>query len=320
MAKSVLSAEHFQNEEAAFAYVEARLWPNGPVCPHCGETERVGALKGKNTRLGLRKCYACSKPFTVRQGTIFEGSHLALHLWLQVIHLMCASKKGISTRQIQRMLQCSMKTAWFLTHRIREAMTDGGLTPLGGEGKVLEADTTYVGGKEKNKHASKRNAANIGGMGKAVVHVIVERGGKARAHHIPNVNGRTLRPLLDAHADKKSTLMTDTDGAYYHVGRTFVRYETVNHAKGEYVRGDAHSNTAEGYFAILKRGIIGTFHHVSDAHLHRYLAEFCFRYSHRQKLGIDDASRAEFALKGFVGKRLMYRTARGAGSESAAQG
>ena len=167
MAKSVLSSEHFQNEEAAFAYVEARLWPNGPTCPKCGATEEhIGALKGETTRLGLRKCYACSAHFTVRVGTIFESSHLPLHLWLQVIHLMCASKKGISTRQIQRMLQCSMKTAWHLTHRIRAAMADGGLEPLGGAGKVLEADTTYIGGKEKNKHVGKRNAANIGGMGK----------------------------------------------------------------------------------------------------------------------------------------------------------
>src|SRR5688572_4512528 len=181
MAKSVLSEAHFQSEEAAFAYVEARLWPDGPSCPFCGATEEhIGKLEGKTTRVGLRKCYACKKPFTVRIGTIFESSHLPLRLWLQAIYLMCSSKKGIATRQIQRMLQCSMKTAWFLTHRIREAMKDGQLGPLGGEGEIIEADTTYIGGKEKNKHAWKRKAGNIGGAGKQIVHALLERGGRVR--------------------------------------------------------------------------------------------------------------------------------------------
>lgn len=309
MARSVLSSAHFQNEEAAFAYVEARLWPEGPVCPFCGATEEhIGELKGKTTRLGLRKCYACSKPFTVRIGTIFEGSHLPLHLWLQVIHLMCASKKGVSTRQIQRMLECSMKTAWFLTHRIREAMKDGSVGPLGGEGKVLEADTTYIGGKEKNKHVGKRNSRNIGGMGKQIVHSIVERDGRVRSHHIPRVNGETLRPILEAHVDKASAFMTDTAGGYLHIGREFARHEMVDHGKDEYVRGDAHSNTVEGYFSILKRGLTGVYHSVSEVHLHRYLAEFDFRHSNRAKLGIDDVSRADLALLGVKGKRLTYRT------------
>lgn len=311
MAKSVLSAEHFHNEEAALEYIEARLWPNGPVCPKCGATsEHVGALKGETTRMGLRKCYACDAHFTVRIGTIFEGSHLALNLWLQAIHLMCASKNGISTRELQRLFKCSMKTAWHLTHRIREAMKDGGLEPLGGAGKVLEADTTYVGGKEKNKHAGKRNAANIGGMGKQIVHAIVERDGRVRAHHIPRVNGITLRAVLDQHADRASALMTDTAGGYLHVGREFARHEMVDHGKDEYVRGDATTNTVEGYFSVLKRGLTGTYHAVSEAHLNRYLAEFSFRYSNREKLGIDDVSRAEIALQGFKGKRLTYQTTR----------
>jgi transposase-like protein len=311
MAKSVLSEEHFQNEEAALEYIEARLWPDGPVCPKCGATsEQIGALKGETTRLGLRKCYACDAHFTVRVGTIFERSHLPLHMWLQVIHLMCASKKGISTRQIQRMLQCSMKTAWHLTHRIRHAMEDGGLEPLGGAGKVIEADSTYIGGKEKNKHVGKRNAANIGGMGKQVVHAIVERNGRVRAHHIPRVSRETLRPVLDKHADRASRLMTDAAGEYRLLGRQFVSHETVNHQIDEYVRGDAHSNTVEGYFSILKRGLTGTYHAVSEAHLHRYLAEFSFRYSNREKLGVDDVSRAEIALQGFKGKRLTYQTTR----------
>jgi transposase-like protein len=312
MAKSVLNAPHFQNEEAAFAYVESKLWPEGPVCPHCGVVGQAGALKGKSTRVGLKKCYACRKPFTVRMGTIFESSHLALHLWLQVIHLMCASKKGISTRQIQRMLDCSMKTAWFLTHRIREAMREGGMSPLGGEGAFVEADTTYVGGKEKNKHVGKRNPKNIGGAGKQIVHTLVERGGRVRSHHIPNVSGYTLRPLLAKNVDFKSALMTDTAGGYLNIGKQFARHEMVDHGADEYVRGDAHSNTVEGFFSILKRGLIGTYHHVSEHHLHRYLSEFDFRYSNREALNVDDLARAEKALQGVKGKRLTYRTTAGA--------
>jgi transposase-like protein len=318
MAKSVLSEKHFQNEEAALEYIEARLWPNGPTCPKCGATaEHIGVLNGETTRMGLRKCYACDAHFTVRVGTIFEASHLPLHMWLQVIHLMCASKKGISTRQIQRMLQCSMKTAWHLTDRIREAMKDGGLEPLGGAGKVLEADTTYVGGKEKNKHVGKRNPANIGGAGKQIVHAIVERQGSVRAHHIPRVNGETLRAVLDQHADRASALMTDTAGGYLHVGREFTRHEMVDHGKDEYVRGDAFTNTAECYFSILKRGLTGVYHAVSEAHLERYLAEFSFRYSNRERLGVDDVSRAEIVLQGFKGKRLTYRTIGGERGEAA---
>jgi len=310
MAKSVLSAAHFQNEEAAFAYVEAQLWPTGPVCPRCGAaSEHVGRLQGKTTRMGLHKCYACSKPFTVRIGTIFESSHLALHLWLQVIHLMCASKKGVSTRQIQRMLQCSMKTAWFLTHRIREAMADGGLGPLGGEGRAVEADETYIGGKEKNKHASKRHSGR-GGVGKLVAFALVERGGKVRSYHVPNVTGQTLRPIIVAQISRDSAFMTDEGGQYRHVGAEFARHGKVNHGAGEYVRGDAHVNSAENYFSILKRGIVGVYHHVSEAHLSRYLAEFDFRYSNREKLGVDDVKRAELALHGVKGKRLTYETAR----------
>lgn len=294
MAKSVLSADHFQNEEAAFAYVETQFWPNGPVCPRCGATEEhVGRLQGKTTRMGLHKCYACAKPFTVRIGTIFESSHLALHLWLQVIHLICASKKGVSTRQIQRMLQCSMKTAWFLTHRIRESMADGGLGPLGGEGKTVEADETFIGGKEKNKHASRRHSG---------------RGGKVRSWHVPNVTGETLRPIIVAQACVKSALMTDEASQYRHVGSGFARHDKVNHGAEEYVRGNAHVYTAENYFSILKRGIVGVYHHVSEAHLQRYLAEFDFRYSNREKLGVSDEKRAELALQGFKGKRLTYET------------
>ncbi len=301
---SVLSKPYFHNEEAAFAHVEAMLWADGPVCPHCGGVERIYDL-GK-TRIGLKKCGQCRKQFTVRVGTIFEDTHLPLHKWLQAIHLVCSSKKGISAHQLHRTLEVTYKTAWFLAHRIREAMIDGTVGPMGGEGMILEADTTYVGGREKNKHVGKRNPRAIGGAGKEVVHTLVERNGRARSVHVANITGKTLRSAL-ADADRKSSLMTDTAGGYLHVGKEFARHEMVDHGKDEYVRGDAYSNTVEGYFSILKRGINGTFHHVSVQHLHRYLVEFDFRYSNRSALGVEDQERALRALIGAKGKRLTYR-------------
>lgn len=309
---SILSAPHFHNEEAAYAFVEARLWPDGPVCPHCGATEdHVGRLKGKSTRPGLCKCYACRKPFTVKMGTVMESSHVPLRIWLQAIYLINSSKKGISTRQLQRTFRVGMKTAWFLSHRIREAMADLNVDtswPLGGSGKVVEADETYVGGKEKNKHRSKRRAGNIGGTGKEIVFSLVERQGKVRSRHILEVSANTLRPILKAQLDTASALMTDGEGQYRLVGPMFARHETVNHSIGEYVRGEAHVNTVEGYFSILKRGIAGVYHHVSQQHLKRYLAEFDFRYNEREALGVDDLERADRALKGMKGKRLTYAT------------
>jgi transposase-like protein len=306
MAKAVLSAPQFQSEAAAFAYVEARLWPNGPVCRHCGENERIGKLAGKSTRPGLYKCYRCRKPFTVRMGTIFESSHLPLHLWLQVIHLMCASKKGIASRQIQRMLQCSMKTAWFLTHRIREAMNENPgvfYSPLGGDGGTVEIDETYVGGAAENR-------AYEAPRPKQIVMTLVERGGAARSFHIPNVTASTLRPLIGKHVHRDSRFMSDELRAYGDIGWNFLSHETVVHHRKEYVRGDVHTNTVEGYFSILKRGVFGVFHHVSEAHLHRYLHEFDFRYTHRIARGVDDVARAELALQGVKNKRLTYTTPR----------
>jgi transposase-like protein len=301
MANSILNAPHFQTEKAAFAYVEGKLWPNGPVCPFCGEAERVGRLNGKTTRPGLCKCYKCRKPFTVRIGTIFESSHLPLHLWLQIIHLMCASKKGISTRQIQRMLVCSMKTAWFLGHRIREAMKDGSLTPMGGEGKFLEADETYVGAEAGKKLGRPP-------VEKQVVFSLVERKGRARSIHLPNVQANTLREALEENANRASHFRTDQLSAYIGIGWNFASHKSVNHSENEYVRGDAHTNNAEGFFSILKRGLYGVYQHVSDEHLQRYLTEFDFRYSNREKLGFNDVSRADIALQGVKGKRLTYRT------------
>jgi transposase-like protein len=311
MAANVLSEAHFQNEAAAFAYVEARLWPNGPCCYHCGEEKRVGKLQGKSTRVGLYKCYKCRKPFTVRMGTIFESSHLPLHLWLRIIHLMCASKKGISTHQIQRMLRCSMKTAWFLGHRIREAMRevrDLLTDPLGGAGRTVEVDETYIGRKAGSR-------AYEAPAPKQAVMSLVERNGKVRSFHIPNVTARMLTPILGRHAHRDSRFISDEYQVYTGIGWHFASHQTVTHSIKEYVRGDVYTNTVEGYFSILKRGIYGVYQHVSEAHLKRYLAEFDFRYSHRIKLGIDDVKRADLALLGARGKRLTYQTTRSGRAE-----
>ncbi len=311
---AILSEAHFHSEEAAFAHVEARLWPNGPVCPHCGATkEHVGKLEGKTARVGLRKCYACRQQFTVKVGTVMESSHVPMRYWLQTIYLMNASKKGIATRQLQRMFNCSMKTAWFLSHRVREAMKDlhiDDAEPMGGAGKIVEADETYIGGKEKWKHKSKRTKGNIGGKGKEVVFALVERGGKVRAMHVANVTAKNLRPILKAAVHPETAFMSDDAGHYRLLGPDFARHEAVNHGADEYVRGDAHINTAENYFSILKRGLTGVYHSVSKKHLHRYLSEFDHRYTHRVANGVDDKERADLALKGIKGKRLTYQRTR----------
>lgn len=308
---SVLSASHFHNEDAAYAYVESHLWPDGPVCPHCGndDAKRIGRLAGKTTRTGLRKCYACRKPFTVKIGTIFEDSHCPLRFWLQAIHLICASKKGISTRQLQRMLGVGMKTAWFLGHRIREMMKrndDLFTPPMGGAGSTLEGDLTYVGRKAGTK------------VGRGTGHVnpvfsLVERHGEARSFHVPNVRGETLRSVIANHANRASHFMTDEAPAFTEIGWNFASHGTVKHTADEYVRGDAYTNTVEGFFSILKRGVYGVYQHVSEAHLHRYLSEFDFRYTHRQNRGVNDLARAQLALRGAKGKRLTYRTTGGSG-------
>ena len=309
---SVLDKRYFHDEAAAFVALEAIMWPEGPTCPHCGAVDRINRLEGVkdkrgNARLGLWKCYHCRSQFTVRKGTVFESSHIKLHQWFQAAFLMSSSKKGVSANQLSRTLDCTLKTGWFVGHRLREAMRAGTLRPLGGEGFILEADTTYVGGREKNKHMAKRKADNIGGMGKEIVHALVERQGNVRSHHIPSVSGETLRPLLFGHADTKSALMTDTAGGYMGIGKSFARHEMVDHGALEYVRGDVHSNTVEGVFSILKRGVIGTYHHVSRKHLHRYLSEFDFRYNNRIAKGVDDSARTVAMLKGAEGKRLTYR-------------
>jgi transposase-like protein len=304
--KSALSNKIFHDADKARNWLEKLLWADGRSCGYCGVLDQSTPITGRD---GYYQCNACRKQFTVMVGTVFERSHIPLNKWLMAAFLLCASKKGMSAHQMHRILGITYKSAWFMCHRLREAMAplSASLTALGGEGKIVEADITYVGGKEKNKHRSKRKQGMQGGAGKQVVHTLIERGGRARSHHIANVSGKTLRPVLFKNVDRKSTLMTDEGGEYYHPGKEFARHEKVNHTAGEYARGEIHSNTVEGYFSILKRGIIGTYHHVSEAHLMRYLAEFDFRHNERSALGVDDSERATRALQGIVGKRLTYR-------------
>jgi transposase-like protein len=305
---SILSADYFHNEEAAYAHVEARLWPDGPVCPHCGATkDHVGKLAGKATRIGLYKCYACREQFTVKIGTIFEDSHLPLRMWLQAIHLLCASKKGMSTRQLQRMLGVGLKTAWHLGHRIREAMRDGSLSPMGGSGSTVEVDETYIGrreGVEVRRAAWHKNA----------VLSLVERGGAARSFHVDRATKDEIIPIVRANIARESHVMTDEANRYARFGRDFAGHGVVDHSRGEYGYTDRqtgmkiNTNTVEGYYSIFKRGMKGIYQHCSEQHLHRYLAEFDFRYSYRIKTGFDDTSRADRALLGVKGKRLTYET------------
>lgn len=292
----------FHDEDAARAHLESVRWPDGPVCAHC-ESKNVTRLQGKSHRAGLHHCNECEKPFTVTVGTVMERSKIPLAKWVLGFHLMAASKKGISSHQLHRMLGITYKSAWFLSMRIREAMgldpeTDDG--PMGGEGKKVETDETYVGGKAKNVHNGKPIPE------KRPVVALIERGGRLKARHVPNVDANNIRDVLTG-VDRKSHLMSDDSLIYYYIGPTFAQHSAVNHSKDEYVRGEAHVNTAESFFAVMKRGIYGAFHAVSEKHLQRYVNEAAFRWNNRVKLGIDDATRARNAIKGASGKRLMYR-------------
>ena len=301
---SVLSAPHFHNEEAAYAYVEARLWPNGPVCPHCGGYERIGKMGGKSTRIGAYKCYQCRKPFTVKVGTIFEASHVPLRHWLQVMFFIASSKKGFSTNQIQRTLGCHMKTAWFVGHRIREAMADGALAPFGGGGGIVEADETFIG-REPGRKVQQGVAHKL-----KVVSLIDRSTGRARSTVVDDLKVATLRPVLEGSIAPEAHLMTDEAAFYPKIGQSFASHRFVVHTKGQYVNLDdptIHTNTVEGFFSVFKRGMKGVYQHCEKQHLHRYLAEFDFRYSNRVALGVNDIERADRMLAGVVGKRLTYR-------------
>jgi transposase-like protein len=296
---TALSHPCYHDDEAARLVFEAIQWPTGATCPHCGLIETVAPLGGKSMGPGWYWCSQCREKFTVRVGSVMERSHIPMHKWLLAFRLMNASKKGMSAHQLHRMLGVAYRTAWFMAHRIRLAQDDSVPTPLGGDGKFVEADETYVGGKARNRKGKIPK--------KEAVFSLVERGGKVRSFHVENVTATTLRQIIVTVADRKSHFRTDHSPVYWTVGDEFKTHYTVNHSIEEYVRGDAHTNTAEGYFSIFKRGIIGTYHHVSATHLHRYLAEFDFRYSNRIALGIDDGTRAVVALMGAKGKRLTYR-------------
>lgn len=293
--------ERFTDPVAASEYLESIRWSDGVVCPHCGESEREPyRLKGKS--LGKRrvwKCRACRKQFTVQVGTIFESSHVPLNKWLAAFYLLCSSKKGMSAHQLHRSIGVTYKTAWFMFHRIREAMKEPAFaSKLGG---TVEADETYIGGKRSNAKRGRGTAD------KKAVLALVERDGKARSFHVANVTTATLGAAVREHVDTSARLMTDEWKAYRNVGKEMADHQTVAHGYDEYVRGDVYTNTVEGFFAILKRGVDGIYHHVSKAHLHRYLAEFDFRYNRRE---ISDSRRTISALEGAEGKRLKYRETR----------
>ena len=298
---STLTETHFHNEAAAYRFVEKRVWSEGAVCPHCGGTDHNKALKGKSTRLGVYKCYDCMKPFTVKVGTVFESSHVKMHLWLQAMFLMASSKKGVSSNQLHRTLGVTLKTAWFMSHRLRLAMATVGMEPMGGEGKIVEVDETYIGrltGLPKGRGGSQN---------KNVVLTMVERGGSARSFHVAGNRRFDVEGVMQVNIDKSSALMTDEAHWYKAVGREFASHDAVKHREEEYVRGTAHTNTVEGFYSIFKRGMKGIYQHCSEKHLHRYLAEFDFRYSNRVATGVNDEARTSRMVSGIVGKRLTYK-------------
>jgi transposase-like protein len=305
MAKKSLFAEpHFQNDEAARAMLESILWPEGPVCPHCGVVGHSYATK----RPGVYRCAEkwCRKDFTVTMKTVMERSKIALHKWLQAFHLMTSSKKGVSAHQLHRTLQIGYEAAWFMAHRVRESMRAGGLAPLGSGGKVVEVDEVYIG-------RVKGRPVRRGGSHKNTVVTLVERGGSARSFHVDGNRAGDILPIIRTNLSREAQLMTDEHPAYKIVVELegIASHDRVNHGNDEYVRyeGDKviSTNTVEGYYSIFKRGMKGVYQHCAEKHLHRYLSEFDFRYSNRSALGINDGERRTLAIKGAAGKRLTYR-------------
>ncbi len=303
----------FTDETKAREWLEARVWPNGPTCPHCGNADqaKVRGLEGKAHRPGLYQCGECRQQFTVTVKTVFERSKIPLSKWLAALFLLTASKKGVSAHQIHRSLDISYKSAWFMMHRLREALRTGGLEPLGGNGKVVEADETYFGsiaGSEIDKSSpDKRKQIGRRRPAKRAVFALVERGGGVRTFHIANANQDTVQGIMAANIARETRIHTDESNLYNQVPLRFASHETIKHSDYEYVRGDVTTNTVEGYFSIFKRGMKGVYQHCAEKHLHRYLAEYDFRYNNRALLGVTDEMRAEIAAKGIVGKRLTYR-------------
>ena len=299
----------FNDDNAAREHLETLLWPNGPVCPRCGICgDRITKLMGKSTRPGVYKCKDCRKPFSVTVNTVMERSKIPLAKWVLAAQLMASSKKGMSAKQIERMLGTNYETAWFLFHRLRECTVDTKSGPIGGENKVVESDETYVGGKKKNVHNGKPEPK------KHAVVTLVERSGEVRAKHVANVTAKNVKDHLKVNVDKASWLMTDDSKVYVEPGKSFAGHSSVNHSEKEYVRlgGFVHVNTAESFHAIIKRQMYGTHHAVSEHHLQRYINEIAFKWNNRSSFGIKDAERAEALLKGAKGKRLMYCQPRGA--------
>ncbi len=301
---SILSNPYFHNDEAAYEFVESKLWPHGAVCPKCGEVQRVSKMRGKSTRIGAYKCYECRKPFTVKVGTIFESSHVPMNLWLQAIFLVASSKKGISANQLHRTLDVTLKTAWFMGHRIREAMKDNNLSTFGSGGGIVEVDETYMGktkGQGKGGHLGKK---------RKILSLIDRETRQARSIVVDRVSVESIKPIVKKNIAREARLMTDQAMHYKKIGKEFAKHHTVNHGIGEYVNKknpELHTNTVENYFSVFKRGMKGTYQHCGHHHLNRYLAEFDFRYSNRVANGIDDQQRADILLKGVVGKRLTYQ-------------
>lgn len=316
---SALSEPHFHDETAAFAKLESLIWPHGPVCPHCGGKDRIYKLQGVRTkptkihpegveRPGLKKCGHCRKQFTVRVGTVFESSHIPLHKWFQAVHLMCSSKKGISSHQLHRTLEITYEAAWFMSHRIREAMRSGSLAPMGGGGGIVEIDETFIG------HKGKKRVKRGGIHHKRAVLTLVSRDGEARSFHIANADRENILPIIRENLAQEAKIVTD-DAAYYRSLDKEFLHAFVNHSAGQYGRGEIHTNTIEGYFSIFKRGMKGVYQHCSEKHLHRYLAEFDFRYSNRVALGVEDKDRALKAISGAKGKRLTYKSSHRAAAD-----
>ena len=313
--KSVLSAPHFHDEVAAYKFLEARIWPTGIVCPHCGGTDRISKMQGKSTRIGVYKCYQCRMQFSVKVGTVFEASHVKLHIWLQAVALLSSSKKGISSNQLSRTLGVTLKTAWFMSHRIREAMRDGKLAVLGGAGKIVEMDETYHGpvAVPRDVTTSGRPYTKTGKTGpsnKRAIVSLVERGGKVRSFHVEHADQSTVTKIVNENLDRETRVHTDESRLYHRIDTQVAEHHSINHHRGEYARGDVHTNNVESYFSVFKRGMRGTYQHCAEKHLHRYLAEFDFRHNNRVALGVNDAARADGILTGITGKRLTYRTTR----------